>query len=333
MKALFAAAALAALSATPAAAAPVQAEVAPAVVSADMFPKALRAFPGGVKAYPDLVYSQISGYRPMTLDLYVPPKAGGAKPLVIYIHGGGWTGGTSRNAAAYANFPAVLANLAARGYVVASVNYRLSGEARFPAAADDVDASIRWLRAHAADYGIDKTRVGIWGGSAGGQLAGLAATDCSPGDDKTESDCVQAAVLWYPVTDFATAGGPAPAAAPPPTAARPAGARPAGGPGAYLGCQPAACPDVVAKASPVSFVDPKDPPTLFVHGTADKTVSFTQSQQMLAKLKAAGVKAELVDLPGFDHSFIGKTPQETRAGHLKALQATFDWFDATIGKR
>jgi acetyl esterase/lipase len=312
--------------AAPAAARPVTAEVAPKVVSADMLPRLTPSYPGGVKAYPDLVYSQINGYRPLTLDVYAT-KSGGAKPLVIYIHGGGWVNGTSRNAAAFADFPAVLAELAARGYVAASVNYRLSGEARFPAAAEDVDAAIRWLKAHAAEYGIDKTRVAIWGGSAGGQLAGLAATDCSPADGQAESDCVQSAVLWYPVTDFSTIGGPPRAAAPPPAG------RPAGGPVGYLGCQPQACPDVAAKASPVTFIDPKDPPTLLVQGTADRTVPFSQSEEMLAKLKAAGVKAELVALPGYDHSFMGKTPEETRAGHLKALQATFDWFDATIGKR
>jgi acetyl esterase/lipase len=190
-----------------------------------------------------------------------------------------------------------------------------------------VDAAIRWLRGHAAEYGIDKTRVAVWGGSAGGQLAGLAATDCSPGDGKVESDCVQAAAIWYGVFDMATIGGPPPAAAPPPPG------RPAGGPAAYLGCQPAACVDVAARASPVTFVDAKDPPFLLIHGTADRTVPFGQSTEMLARLKGAGVPVQLIDLPGFDHSFIGKTPQETRAGHLKALQATFDFFDATVGKK
>lgn len=291
---------------------PVTADVAPEVVSADAFPKLTANYPGGVKGHPDLVFLSKQGFRPLTLDVYAAP-GGPPKPLVIYVHGGGWMGGTSRNAAAYSNFPAVMASLAARGYVVASVNYRLAGEARFPAAAGDVDAAIRWLKTNAAAYGIDKTRVGIWGGSAGGQLAGLAGVNCSAGDGKTESDCVQAAVIWYGVFDFSTMPQRQPAAE-----------------NAYLGCKLADCPEQVKAASPISFVDPKDPPTLLIHGTDDKTVPVTQSREMIAKLKAAGVRSEFIELPETDHSWIGKTPEATRAAHLKALQATVDWFDATL---
>ena len=286
-------------------AAPVKADVAEKVVTADSFPKLKAAFPGGVTGHPDIVYSTIGGFRPLTLDVYTPAKSGSARPLVIYIHGGGWMGGTSRNSAAYANFPAVMADLASRGYVVASVNYRLGGEAKFPAATEDVDAAIRWLRAHAADYGIDKTRVAIWGGSAGGQLAALAATDCSPSDGKAESDCVQAAAIWYGVFDIP--------------------ALPNGGPPYFAGNGP--------KASAVTFLDVKDPPFLLIHGTEDKTVPVAQSREMLAKLKAAGVTSEFIEFPGIDHSWIGKTPAETTATHLKALQATFDFFDATVGRK
>jgi len=289
----------------PGQAAPVKADVAEKVVSADNFPTLNATFPGGVTGHPDIVYSTIGGFRPLTLDLYTPAKGGAARPLVIYIHGGGWMGGTSRNAAAYANFPAVMADLAARGYVVASLNYRLGGEAKFPAATEDIDSAVRWLRAHAADYGIDKARVAIWGGSAGGQLAALAATDCSPSDGKAESDCVQAAAIWYGVFDIP--------------------ALPNGGPPYFAGNG--------AKASAVTFLDAKDPPFLLIHGTDDRTVPVTQSRAMAGKLKTTGVTSEFIELPGIDHSWIGKTPEETRAAHLKALQATFDFFDATVGKR
>ena len=286
-------------------AAPVTADVAPQVVSTDQFPKLHTTYPGGVTGHPDLVYATVQGFRPITLDLYTPATRGPAKPLVIYVHGGGWMGGTSRNAAAYANFPAVLADLAARGYVVASLNYRLGGEAKFPAATQDVDAAIRWLKAHAADYGIDKARVAIWGGSAGGQLAALAATDCSPADGQAESDCVQAAAIWYGVFDIPALAN--------------------GGPPYFAGNG--------AKASAVTFLDARDPPFLLIHGTEDKTVSVTQSRGMEVKLKAAGVRSEFVELSGIDHSWIGKTSAETTAAHLKALQATFDFFDATVGKK
>lgn len=290
----------------PGQAAPVKAEVAAKVVTADHFPRLHATYPGGVTGHPDVVYSTVNGFRPLTLDVYTPAKAkaGVARPLVIYVHGGGWMGGTSRNSAAYANFPAVMADLASRGYVVASLNYRLGGEARFPAATEDVDAAIRWLKAHAADYGIDKARVAIWGGSAGGQLAALAATDCAPSDGKAESDCVQAAAIWYGVFDIPALAN--------------------GGPPYFAGNG--------AKASAVTFLDARDPPFLLIHGTEDKTVPVTQSREMAGKLKAAGVTSEFIELPGIDHSWIGKTPEETRAAHLKALQATFDFFDATVGK-
>ena len=316
-----------ALTGSAAAAAPakapakVTAKIAPAVVSTDAYPAEHIAFPKGVTGLPNLAYSTINGYQPTRLDLYLPAKSSQPKPLVIYVHGGGWTGGTSRSAGAFANFPGVLADLASRGYVVASVNYRLSGEARFPAAADDVDAAIRWLKGHAKEYGIDKSRVAIWGGSAGGQLAGLAATDCSPAAGDKESDCVQSAVIWYGIFDFAS------------MPSRPAQPGQPDAPNAYLGCVPAACPKVVAAASPIAHVDAKTPPTLLIYGSEDKTVPPDQSRAMAKKLAAAGVMSEAIELPGIDHSFIGHTPKDTTEASLKAIQATFDFFDATVGKK
>jgi acetyl esterase/lipase len=301
-----------------AAAAPVSAEVAPAVVSTDSYPVRKTAFAGGVTGLADLTYATIPGYRPLKLDLYLP-QAAGPKPLVIYIHGGGWTGGTSRNAAAFANFPAVLADLASRGYAVASLNYRLSGEAPFPAAAEDVDAAIRWLKAHAGEHGIDKSRVALWGGSAGGQLAALAATDCRAGDATTDSDCVQGSVIWYGVFDFATM---------PPQ--RPRDGSQSEVRHAYLDCLPSNCAGPMAAASASGHVDARDPPMLLIHGVLDKTVPVGQSRAMAAKLKAAGVRSTLIEIEGADHSWIAATPEATRAGSLKALQATFDFFDATL---
>lgn len=323
--ALAGAAALSMVGASQAAPRRITAAVSAKVVTADAYPQLRASFPGGVTGRPDVVYSAINGYRPMTLDLYVPPKAGGPKPLVVYVHGGGWENGTARNAGAYTDFPVVLAELAARGYVVASVNYRLSGEARAPAASQDVSAAIRFLRAHAAQYGIDASRVAIWGGSAGGQLAGLAATDCHPNSGPGESDCVQAAAIWYGVFDFT-------ALAPPP-GARPQGARSGGPVAAYLGCAPEACPDVARAQSPIAHVDAHSPPMLIIYGSDDHTVPPDQSRAMAAKLKSAGVRTEVMEIPGVGHSFIGKTPEATRAASLKALRATFAFFDATVGAR
>jgi acetyl esterase/lipase len=293
--------------------------------SADPYPDRVTPFPGGVTSLADVVYSVIPGYRPMILDIYMPPrgKVATPKPLVIYVHGGGWVGGHTRAGGALADFPKVLASLAAEGFVVASVEYRLSGEARFPAQLDDVRAAIRFLKGNAGKYGIDPGRVGIWGASAGGHLAALAALSCgAPGlDAKPQpagSECVQAAAIWYGVFDFA-----------------PIVARAEGSPIALIGCADAAsCPaDRIRAVSPLTYLDASDPPFLLIHGEDDRTVAVSQSTEAFAKMTAAGVKVDEILMPGIDHSFIGKTPGETRVATLRAVNATFDFFGAQLKGR
>ena len=108
----------------------------------------------------------------------------------------------------FSDFPAVLASLAGRGFVVASLDYRVSGEARHPAAAEDVTAAIRYLRANARRFGIDPDRVVLWGSSAGAQLAALVATRCPLGDDARPrepiGECVQGVVTWYGIFDLSS---------------------------------------------------------------------------------------------------------------------------------
>ena len=281
-------------------------------------------FANGVKVSADIPYSTVAGYRPITLDLY-RPKDKGAKPLVIYVHGGGWMAGHTRQSGAFSDFTAVLSDLSARGYVVASLEYRLSKEAPFPAAIDDVRTAIRFLKANAVKYGIDPGRVAIWGGSAGGQLAALAALDCGnapAGEDKSnavQNDCVQAGVGWYGVYDFATM---------PPSAIPRAE-------NIYLDCEKGNCPaDRVASASPVAHIDAKDPPMLLIHGTDDKTVPVTQSKELAERLQAAKVPVTLEIIPGVGHSWIGANAAETRAASLRALNLTFQFFDTQLkGKK
>ena len=138
------------------------------------------AFPGGVIGLPDIPYGAGSpGVRPLTSDLYLPPQGyREPRPFLVYIHGGSWSGGGPRTTGAYENWPGVLAFMASKGYVVASVSYRLTREARFPAAIQDVKAAIRFLRMNASKYNIDKSRGATLGVSAGGQLASLAAVSC-----------------------------------------------------------------------------------------------------------------------------------------------------------
>ncbi len=284
----------------------------------DRFPIVPVPFPGGVKAYRDIVYQTNTGYRPQVVDIYVPATPG-PHPLILYIHGGGWQGGHTRHSGALADFPRALAALAAEGFTVASLEYRLSSEARFPAQLQDSNAALRFLRGHAAEYRIDPERVGVWGGSAGGHLAALTAVTCRDTalDPAAASDgCVQAAVTWYGVFDFsgmtATPDGNA------------AGAK-------LLGCDKACPDDKVRSVSPVTYIDAKDPPFLLIHGEDDKVVPVAQSHLGEAALKKARVPVEAIYIPGVDHSFIGKTPTSTREATLRATNATFDFFHAKLG--
>lgn len=294
--------------------------VADAPVLEDRFPVQPVAFPGGVKAYRDVAYQQLPGYIPQVVDVYVPASKG-PHPLVLYIHGGGWVGGHTRHSGALANFPAVLAQLTAEGFTVASLEYRLSSEAKFPAQLQDAKAALRFLGDHAAQYKIDASRVGVWGGSAGGHLTALTALTCHDTalDPKADKDvCATAAVTWYGVFDF-----------PALVASRPGGAD--GAAQQLMGCEGACTAQQLGFASPVSYIDAKDPPFLLIHGEDDKVVPVAQSHLAEERLRAAGVPVEAIYIPGVDHSFIGKTPAETRAATVKATNATFDFFHAKLG--
>jgi len=284
----------------------------------DRFPQVPVSFPGGVKAWRDVVYQTVDGYRPQVIDIYVP-SGKGPHPLVLYIHGGGWRGGHTRHSGAFADFPKVLASLAAEGFTVASLEYRLSSEAQFPAQLQDSNAAIRFLRANATRYAIDSARVGVWGGSAGGHLTALTALTCKDTklDPAAATDgCVQAAVSWYGVFDFAgmnaTPDGNS------------AGAK-------LLGCTGPCTAGQNRLVSPVAYIDAKDPPFLLIHGDEDKVVPAAQSHLGEAALKAAGVPVQSIFIPAVDHSFIGKTPSDTRAASLKAINATFDFFHEKLG--
>jgi acetyl esterase/lipase len=250
------------------------------------------SYPGGVQSFRDVIFAQPVGFRSLTLDLYLPPGGLAKRPVVVFIHGGAWRSKTARDGGAFRDFPSVLASVAARNYVVASVNYRFSVEAKFPAAVEDVASAIRWLRLHAANYGIDTGRFVLWGSSAGGQIAAVLGTACGAATFDPSDVCVQGVIDWYGLVDLESDGKDLGKPDVPDYVER------------YLGCRLSECPAGWARsASPFPYIDARDPPFLIQHGAADTTVAPAQSKRLYEALRGAGVPAEFVIYPGVAHGF------------------------------
>lgn len=248
--------------------------------------------------YLDLSYVD-DGNPAHKLELYVPSGASSPVPLIVFIHGGGWQDGDKQLGPN--SYPL---RYARNGYAVASINYRLSDEAIFPAQIYDCKAAIRWLRANAARYNLDATRFGAWGPSAGGHLASLVGTsndvadlEGTLGGNLQFSSRVQAVVDWYGVIDFlqqdallAQNGCPnRNHNAPDSPESR------------LMGCAIQSCPDAVRRASPITYVTPDDPPFFIEHGTADCTSAPGQSQIFQTLFQSVGHDSSLTVLQGAGH--------------------------------
>jgi acetyl esterase/lipase len=257
-----------------------------------------------------VTYSTLPGYRPLRLDLYRPEGVTAARPLVVFIHGGGWAFGNPRAGAAFRDFPAILASLAQQGFVVAAIEYRLAGEAVLPAPNEDLSAALDFLRRNAERLGIDAKRIALWGMSAGAQVAALDAVTCGPGR------CVRGFVGWFGAYDLA------------------AHLQQAGDVGNLvraLGCGSNPCAGaVLAAASPSERVTTGAPPALLLHGLDDTNVSPQQSQAFAQRLREAGNAVDLVLLPGLKHGFVGADASATQHGLQRALSATFDFFERVL---
>jgi len=284
------------------------------------------SFPGDVIVQRDLVYASVEGFRPLTLDLYQPSSKTEAppRPVLLYVHGGGWVSGDARHLKGFDDFPSTLAALAAKSYVVAAVNYRLAGEAHFPAPVQDVKSALRWLRGRATDFNIDTTRMMAWGVEAGGQIAAMVGTSCGvatlePAADANSkvqlaSDCVQGVIDWAGPSDFASWDA---------DAGRNGEAAAATHLGTYLGCEPADCaPGVVRGASPLTYVGAQTPPFFIQQGSADIYVAPAQSHKLYDALRAQRVPADIriyADV-GRDFAKDGTTDPTTRTQALADMQ-------------
>jgi acetyl esterase/lipase len=250
----------------------------------------LPRLPEGVKVVRELPYAP-GGHERHKLDIYTPENlASGTKlPLVVWVHGGGWQNG-SKNAC-----PALW--LVPRGYAVASINYRLSSHATYPAQLEDCKAAIRWLRAHGAANGIDGARIGVWGSSAGGHLVALLGVtgdvkDFDRGESPGVSSAVQAVCDFFGPTDFLQMSK-FPSTIPHDSPTSPESK--------LIGGAIQEHKDKVARANPITFVSKGDAPFLILHGDKDPLVPIHQSELLETALKSAGVEVTFVKLAGAGH--------------------------------
>ena len=261
---------------------------------AEPAPEELSVIPGGgvpgqggtfatvPPTFTDLTYADQSDAQ--KLDLYVP-EGDGPFPLVIMVHGGGFMFGDKADGMGLTGVDQLLA----KGYAVSSINYRLSGEAQYPAQIHDAKAAVRFLRAHASEYKLDPARFGAWGASAGGNLVALLGTTCGVAElegaelgNEEQSSCVQAVVDWFGPIDFLAldeqfAG-----------TGCPENHNDADSPESrLLGAAVQTVPDLAATANPMNYITPDDAPFFIQHGSADCNIPPVQGQNLADALAAA----------------------------------------------
>jgi acetyl esterase/lipase len=287
----------------------------------------------------------------LLLDLYLPAvPVRRPVPVIVFLHGGGWSGGTRTTGPDFKRY------FAQDGFAMASIEYRLTPAVTFPANVEDVRTAVRWLKANAAAHGLDPDRICLWGTSAGGHLAavaGLAPRGTFEGTDNLNQTsavaCVldaygptrfdrmdaqaaeERAALQSPVVTITVGGargGERGAAAPGGANAR-GGGPPAGGRGAVphddpaspesrlLGAAVQTVPDRVRAASPVTYVSRDAPPFLIMHGLADSSVPHGQSVLLYEALKAAGNNVTLRLVDGLPHTFFNRTDLDETAGPFR----------------
>lgn len=286
------------------------------------------AGPGGSSSAPtptkaNVAYASTSSSQ--VLDLWLPPNATGPVPLVIFIHGGAFKGGDKAMEAG--NVQALLD----RGYAVATVNYRLSGEAPFPAAVQDVKAAVRHLRANASTYGINPDQIVAWGESAGGNLAAMLGVTGGQASSQLDdpslgnagvSSAVQAVVDWFGPTDFLSMDSQRSST----KCTSPESHDPASSPESlYVGAAIQTVPDQAKAASPLTYVASATTLPVFViaHGDSDCQIPPAQSQSLHDALVTKGAKATLTILPGAAHGDPQFSTQVT---------PTIDILDQTFGR-
>jgi acetyl esterase/lipase len=265
----------------------------------------------------DIPYASLS--RAQKLDIYLPDEGEGPFPVIVWIHGGAFTGCDKADIQVLPSIEGLK-----RGYAVVAINYRLSGEARFPALVHDAKAAIRWIRANAQIYHFDPSRIAAWGSSAGAYLALMLGT--SAGVEKLEDlnignpdqpSTVQAVVDWFGPSDFLKMD----------EQLEESGLYPLPGmehnganspESLLLGHKITEIPEQVRAANPITYIQPKAPPFLIQHGTKDAVVPVQQSVGLAAKLKVV-LGNDIVTLELFEEAEHGDPRFETPENVDKVL--------------
>lgn len=242
---------------------------------------------------PDLPYAAPDS-QVLRLDLFRPRSRKGPFPAIVFVHGGGYVAG---GLGAKSQFWRQSVYLAERGFVAATIGWRRapsdsSSGARYPAALNDAQAAVRWLRAHSKEYNVDVQRIAIAGGSSGGHIAALVATNLWSGADWSGASVdarVQAAVIFNGVLDVP-------------------GSRAGANLGEFLGKNYRADSALWKSASPTQHVTSQAAPFLLLHGTNDRSIPYAHAVEMQRRVRAVGVRAELFTADGADHGFFNSSP-------------------------
>lgn len=250
-----------------------------------------------------------SGGERNRLDLYLPSNGTNLAPVIVWVHGGAWLSGSKDECPAR--------RFVGRGYAVASINYRLSHQAVFPAQIEDCKAAVRWLRAHATEHQLDQERFAAWGASAGGHLVALlgATGDTNlfdKGENLDQSSRVQAVVDWFGPTDFTQMSTYSPTNSPFDHDA------PDSPESLLIGGAIQRNKRKAAAANPVTYVSKADPPFLIMHGNRDNLVPYQQSELLRDALQSAGVPVTLKIIEGAGHGFGGPEVYRTVEEFLDA---------------
>ncbi len=272
--------------------------------------------PPNTRVLRDLEYVP-AGHERNKLDLYLPEQAAGSGPLplIIWVHGGGWKGGSKNNCRA--------TRFLGTGYAVASVNYRLSSHAIFPAQIEDCKAAVRWLRINAKKYNLDAERFGVWGSSAGGHLVALLGTagevkEFDKGKNLNVSSRVQAVCDWFGPTDFLQMDEHMI------TLDRLVHNAPDSPESKLVGGPIQQNKQACRRANPITYVTADDPPFLIMHGDSDMAVPPHQSQLLYEALKNAGVRVKLHTVKGVGH---GLRVKGAASVEPKLYEMVEDFFD------